>query len=88
MMTALALTLAVFAAVCWLCLSPVRLAVAGVVVLLAHPAPTFVVTVVVGAGLAVFAGRLAYRSLRDGGWWLVSVHRPAFAVSRAGGVAS
>ncbi|TDC72519.1 hypothetical protein E1285_45165 [Actinomadura sp. 7K507] len=88
MMTALALTLAALAAMCWLCLSPARLAAAGVALLLAHPAPTMVVTTVVTVALTMFAGRLIYRSLREDGWCLVTVHRPAFAASRAGGVAS
>ncbi|KAB2390493.1 hypothetical protein [Actinomadura montaniterrae] len=90
-MTALLLVLAVLAGLaglCWLCLSPVRLAAAGAVLVTAHPVPTLAVTAVVTAVLTVVAGRMAYRSLRDGGWCLVTVQRAAFAVSRAGGVAS
>ncbi|TDB79672.1 hypothetical protein E1264_35195 [Actinomadura sp. KC216] len=71
------LVLAVLAAaVCWLCASPARLAVAGGAVLTAHPAPTLAVTVVVAAGLTVAAVVLVARSVRDQGWSLVTVHRP------------
>jgi hypothetical protein len=87
-MTAVVLVLAVLAAVCWLCLSPMRLASAGAVLLITHPVPTFVLTTVAVLALAVAAARLAYRSLREGGWSLVTVQRPAYAMSRAGGVAS
>ncbi|CNF02047.1 Uncharacterised protein [Mycobacterium tuberculosis] len=87
-MTAAVLALAVLAAACWLCLSPVRLAAAGVVLLITHPVPTFALTSVAALVLTVAGVRLVYRSLSDGGWYLVTVQRPAFAVSRAGGVAS
>ncbi|MFG1856004.1 hypothetical protein ACGFJT_29520 [Actinomadura geliboluensis] len=87
-MTAVVLALAVFAAMCWLCLSPMRLAGAGAVLLITYPVPTFVLTTVAVLALAVGAARLAYRSLREGGWCLVTVQRPAYAMSRAGGVAS
>ncbi|WP_412516475.1 hypothetical protein K8Z49_37885 [Actinomadura madurae] len=87
-MTALILSLAVLAGLCWLTLSPVRLAGAGVVLLITHPVPTFALTAVVTVALTVAAARMAYRSLREDGWCLVTVQRPAFAVSRAGGVAA
>ncbi|KAB2380655.1 hypothetical protein [Actinomadura montaniterrae] len=88
-MTALLLVLAVLAALAglgWLCLSPVRLGAAGAVLVAAHPAATIAVTAAVTAVLTVAAARMAYRSLREGGWCLVTVQRAAFAVSRAGGV--
>ena len=87
-MTALILALAVLAAACWLCLSPLRLAAAGAALLITHPVPTFALTAVAVLAVTVAAGRMAYRSLREGGWYLVTVQRPAFAVSRAGGVAA
>lgn len=87
-MTALVLVLAVVAGVRWLFLSPVRLAAAGVVLLLTHPVPTFVFTSVAVLAVTLAAGGVAFRSLRDGGWYLVTVQRAGFAVSRAGGVAS
>lgn len=87
-MTALILALAVLAAVGWLCLSPFRLAAAGAVLLITHPVPAFALTVVAVLAVTVAAGRMACRSLRDGGWYLVTVQRPAFAVSRAGGVSA
>ena len=67
---------------------PVRLAVAGGVLLVTHPAPTLALTVLVTAGLMVAAGVLAYRSLRGGGWHLVTVHRPNLVPAPVGGVAS
>jgi hypothetical protein len=87
-MTALILALAVLAAGCWLCLSPARLAAAGVALLIVHPVPTFALTAVAVLAVTVAGVRLVARSLREGGWYLVTVQRPAFAVSRAGGVAS
>jgi hypothetical protein len=87
-MTALFLTLAMLALAGWLCLSPLRLAAVGAVLLIAHPAPTFALTAVAVLAVTVAAVRLVCRSLRDGGWYLVTVQRPAFAVSRAGGVAA
>lgn len=82
-MTAL-LTLAVLAAaVCWLCSSPVRLAAAGGVLLVTHPAPTLALTTLVTVGLAVAGGVLVYRSLRGEGWHLVTVYRPALAPALA-----
>ncbi|WP_412519725.1 hypothetical protein K8Z49_17210 [Actinomadura madurae] len=87
-MTALLLSLAVLAGLCWLSLSPFRLAGAGVVLLITHPVPTFALVTVVAVALTVAAARVAYRSLREDGWYLVTVQRPALAVSRAGGVTS
>lgn len=78
-MTAVLLTLAAFAAVCWLCASPVRLAAAGGVLLVTHPAPTAALTAVTAIAVTVAAGRMAYRSLRAEGWHLVTVQRPDFA---------
>lgn len=88
MLSTFVLILAVVAGVCWVCLSPLRLAVAGVVMLAAYPVPVFVVTAVVAVAVALAAVRLAYRSVCADGWYLVTVHRPGFAQSRAGGVAS
>lgn len=87
-MTAALLLVTVLAVAGWLCLSPVRLAVAGAVLLVAHPVPTFVLTAAAVLGVTVVGVRLAYRSLSEGGWYLVTVQRPAYATSRAGGVAS
>ncbi|SPT59251.1 hypothetical protein [Actinomadura madurae] len=87
-MTALFLSLAALAGLCWLSLSPFRLAGAGVALLITHPVPTFALTVVVAVALTVAAARMAYRSLREDGWCLVTVQRPALSVSCAGGVAS
>ncbi|WP_433138979.1 hypothetical protein ACQPZ8_38060 [Actinomadura nitritigenes] len=87
-MSALFLFLAVLAAVGWLCLSPLRFAAAGAVLLIVHPVPTFALTAVAVLAVTVAAARMVCRSLRDGGWYLVTVQRPAFAVSRAGGVAA
>jgi hypothetical protein len=90
-MTALFLVLAVLAGLaglCWLSLSPLRLTAVGAVLLITHPVPTFALTALAVLALAVAAGRMAYRSLREGGWCLVTVQRAAFAVSRAGGVSS
>ncbi|WP_433467009.1 hypothetical protein [Spirillospora sp. CA-128828] len=76
-MTPVALTLAALTALaCWLCSSPVRLTFAAGALLATHPAPTLTLTAVVTAGLTVAAGALVYRSLRDGGWHLVTVYRP------------
>lgn len=92
-MIAVLLLLAVLAAgVCWVCASPVRLVVAGGVLLVAHPAPTLALTVLAVAVVTVAAGVLVYRSLRGGGWHLVTVCRPALApvapvLVPAGGVA-
>ncbi|TDC45052.1 hypothetical protein E1281_31675 [Actinomadura sp. KC345] len=86
-MIAVLLTLAALAAaVCWLCASPARLALAGGVLLVTHPAPAMAVTVLVVAGVTVAGGVLAYRSLRAEGWHLVTVIRPGLAP--VGGVAS
>ncbi|MFG2002120.1 hypothetical protein ACGFNU_23510 [Spirillospora sp. NPDC048911] len=82
-MTAVVL-LGVLAAAVWVCASPVRLAVAGAVLMIAHPVPTFAVTAVATVALTMAAVWMAYRSLGEGGWWLITVQRPAFAVSRAG----
>ena len=87
-MTTVLLVVAVLAVAGWLCLSPARLAGAGAVLLITHPLPTFALTAVAALALTVAGGRLVYQSLRDGGWYLVTVQRPAYAVSRAGGVAS
>ncbi|TMR34591.1 hypothetical protein [Actinomadura geliboluensis] len=93
-MIAVLVLLAVLAAgVCWVCASPVRLVVAGGVLLVAHPAPTLALTVLAVAVVTVAAGVLVYRSLRGGGWHLVTVCRPALApvvapvLVPAGGVA-
>ncbi|MFG1850820.1 hypothetical protein ACGFJT_03185 [Actinomadura geliboluensis] len=92
-MIAVLLLLAVLAAgVCWVCASPVRLVVAGGVLLVSHPAPTLALTVLAVAVVTVAAGVLVYRSLRGGGWHLVTVCRPAAApvapvLVPAGGVA-
>ncbi|MFC4906611.1 hypothetical protein [Actinomadura gamaensis] len=72
----------------WLCSSPIRLAGAGAVLLIAHPVPVFALTVAAVLAVTTVAARMLHRSLREGGWWLVTVERPAFAVSRAAGVAS
>ncbi|MCP9951423.1 hypothetical protein [Actinomadura madurae] len=56
--------------------------------LITHPVPTFALTAVMTVALTVVAGRMAYQSLRADGWCLVTIQRPAFAVSRAGGVAA
>ncbi|MEU9872214.1 hypothetical protein AB0C87_30720 [Actinomadura sp. NPDC048021] len=87
-MTAVILVLAVLAVAGWLCLSPVRLAVAGAVLLITHPVPTVALTAVAALGVTVAGVRLVYRSLSEGGWYLVTVQRPAYATSRAGGIAS
>ncbi|MEU4821362.1 hypothetical protein AB0H37_05765 [Actinomadura sp. NPDC023710] len=87
-MTVVFLILAVLAVAGLLCLSPVRLASAGAVLLITHPVPTVVLTAVAVLGVTVAGVRLAYRSLSEGGWYLVTVQRPAYATSRAGGVAS
>ncbi|GAA4309876.1 hypothetical protein ACFQY7_55790 [Actinomadura luteofluorescens] len=79
-MTAVLLMLSALAAVaCWVCASPARLAVAGGVLLVTHPAPTLALTALVVAGLTAASGVLVYRSLRDGGWHLVTVCRPNLA---------
>ena len=84
-MTAVLMTLTVLAAaVCWVCASPVRLAVAGGVLLVTHPASTAALTTVAALAVTVAAGRIAYRTLRAEGWHLVTVQRPDFAP--AGGV--
>ncbi|MCP2336975.1 hypothetical protein [Actinomadura rupiterrae] len=88
-MTAVLLLLTALTALAgWLCLSPIRLAAAGSVLLFAHPVLTVTLTTVAALALTVAAVRIVHRSLRDGGWHLVTVQRPAFAVSRAGGMAS
>ncbi|MFE9100167.1 hypothetical protein [Actinomadura geliboluensis] len=79
-MTAVLLTLTVLAAaVCWVCASPVRLAAAGGVLLVTHPAPTVALTAVAAMALTVAAGMLTYRTLRAEGWHLVTVRRPDLA---------
>jgi hypothetical protein len=87
-MTAVLLLVTALAVAGWLCLSPVRLAGAGAVLLITRPVPTFALTAVAALGVTVAGVRLAYRSLSEGGWYLVTVQRPAYATSRAGGVAS
>ncbi|MFD0904657.1 hypothetical protein [Actinomadura sediminis] len=87
-MTAVIVALAVLALAGWLCLSPARLAVVGAALLITHPVPTFVLTAVAVLGVTVACVRLTRRSLSEGGWYLVTVQRPAYAKSRAGGVAS
>lgn len=83
-MTAVLLTLTVLAVACWVCASPVRLAAAGGVLLVTHPAPTAALTAVAAAAVTVAAAVLAYRALRAEGWHLVTVTRPNLAP--AGGV--
>ncbi|TYB47872.1 hypothetical protein [Actinomadura chibensis] len=68
----------------WLCSSPLRLAAAGGVLAFAHPVPVVAVAVVTAVAVIAVAGRVIYRSLRAEGWHLVTVHRPGYAVSRAG----
>jgi hypothetical protein len=85
-MTAVLLTLAALAAVCWVCASPVRLAAAGGVLLLTHPAPTIALTAVAAVAVTAYAGRMAYRSLRAEGWHLVTVQRPDLVPVPVGGV--
>lgn len=76
MIAVLLVLAALAAAACWVCASPARLAAAGAVVLVAHPAPTFAATGVVAAGLTVATVVLVWRSVRADGWHLVTVHRP------------
>ncbi|MEU4827128.1 hypothetical protein AB0H37_35115 [Actinomadura sp. NPDC023710] len=83
-MTALILVMTVLAAVCWLCVSPVRLLAAGGVLAVAHPAPTVALTALAVAALTVTAAVSVYRTLRAEGWHLVTVQRPNLA--QAGGV--
>lgn len=85
MSAALVLMLAVFAAACWVCGSPVRLAAAGGVLLAVHPAPVMVLTAAAAVTLMAFAAVTAYRTLRADGWHLVTVQRPDLAPG--GGVA-
>jgi glycosyltransferase A (GT-A) superfamily protein (DUF2064 family) len=87
-MTAVLLLVTALAVAGWLCMSPVRLAGAGAVLLITHPVPTVAFTAVAALGVTVAGVRLVYRSLSEGGWYLVTVQRPAYATSRAGGVAS
>ncbi|MGI5324075.1 hypothetical protein [Actinomadura nitritigenes] len=88
MTAALLLVMAALAMAGWLCLSPVRLAAAGAALLIVHPAPTLALTAVAVLAVTVAGVRLVSRSLRDGGWYLVTVQRPTYVVSRAGGVAA
>ncbi|MFC4910913.1 hypothetical protein [Actinomadura gamaensis] len=87
MIAVLLLLTALTALLGWLCLSPARLAAAGTVLLIAHPVLTVTLTTLAALALTVAAARIVYRSLRDGGWHLVTIQRPAFAVSQAGGMA-
>lgn len=87
-MTTVILLLATLTGAGWLLLSPVRLASLGAVLLVTHPVSTFAITTVLTLTLIAIAARIIYRSLHDGGWHLLTVGRPAYAVSRAGGMAS
>lgn len=87
-MTVFLLISAVVAAVCWVCASPVRLVAAGGVLVVTHPVPTFALTAVTSVAVTVAAAVFTVRTVRAEGWHLVAVYRPAFAQSRAGGVAS
>ncbi|WP_026415428.1 hypothetical protein [Actinomadura oligospora] len=86
-MTIVILLTAVLVAVGWLCLSPVRLAGVGAVLLVTHPMLMFALTALAMLALTAYAARIIYRSLRAGGWHLLTVERPAFAISKAGGMA-
>lgn len=88
-MTAALMTLTILAAaVCWVCASPVRLAVAAGVLLVTHPAPTLVLTAVAAVAVTAAAGRVVYRTLRAEGWHLVTVQRPGLAPAPVGGVSA
>ncbi|TDB87053.1 hypothetical protein [Actinomadura sp. 7K534] len=83
-MTALILAVAVLAALCWLYVSPLRLAAAGGVLAVAHPVPTVALTALAVTAMTVAAAVSVYRTLRAEGWHLVTVQRPPLAP--AGGV--
>ncbi|URN09091.1 hypothetical protein LUW74_40930 [Actinomadura madurae] len=79
-MTAVLLTLVALAVLCWLAVSPARLATAGGALLVTHPAPTIALTAITALTLAVAVSVLVYRTLRAADWQLVTVQRPTLAL--------